>query len=33
MLHGSLIMNALKYVGYREPGFIWHMENANHVAW
>jgi hypothetical protein len=23
---GSLILNALKAAGYRDPGFIWHME-------
>lgn len=26
-LHGSLIVNALKWAGYRDPGFIWHHEN------
>lgn len=26
-LHGSLILNALKWAGYRDPSFIWHLEN------
>lgn len=25
-LHGSLIMNALAWAGYRDPGFIWAMD-------
>ena len=27
-LHGSLILNALKFVGYRDPAFIWQTENS-----
>lgn len=28
-LHGSLIINALKWAGYRDPGFIFAMDNAD----
>lgn len=28
-LHGSLILNALQWAGYRNPGFVWQMENAD----
>jgi hypothetical protein len=28
-MHGSLIMNALTWAGYRDPSLIWHMENNN----
>lgn len=27
-LHGSLIMNALTHAGYKDPRFIWQMENS-----
>lgn len=28
-LHGSLILNALKWAGYRDPSLIWQMSNAD----
>lgn len=28
-LHGSLILNALIWAGYKNPGFIWQMDNAD----
>lgn len=28
-LHGSLILNALAWSGYRDPGLIFHVENTN----
>ena len=28
-LHGSLIMNALRWAGYRQPEFIWQMANSD----
>jgi hypothetical protein len=28
-LHGSLIFNALEFVGYNNPSYIWHLENRN----
>ena len=28
-LHGSLIFNALKWVGYPNPGLIWQMDNSD----
>jgi hypothetical protein len=28
-LHGSLILNALKWAGYRNPGLIWQMSNRD----
>jgi len=31
-LHGSLILNAIRWAGYRDPGFIWAMENADRKA-
>jgi hypothetical protein len=28
-LHGSLIINALKWAGYRQPQFIWQLANSD----